>query len=75
MEKKLKTISEKLDLELEKAQLIDELLFIEAEIDTLWQYSPDNPNMVDVRASLSKMECLKEEIEVKLESLNTEIDG
>ena len=68
-------MSGKLELELEKAQLIDELLFIETEMDTLWRYSPDNPNMVDVRASLNKMECLKEEIEEKLESLNTGIDG
>mgnify|MGYP007135080833 CR=1 FL=1 len=62
-------MSEKLEIELEKAQLIDELLFIETEIDALWRYSPDNPNREDVREALSRMKCLKEEIEEKLELL------
>ena len=68
-------MSKKLELVLEKAQLIDELLFIENEIDILWEYSPDNPNMIDVRASLSKMKDLKDKIEDELVSLNTQIDG
>ena len=68
-------MSEKLELVLEKAQLMDELLFIENEIDILWEYSPDNPNMIDVRAVLSKMKDLKAAIEWKLVSLNTQIDG
>lgn len=68
-------MSKKLELVLEKAQLIDELLFIENEIDILWEYSPDNPNMIDVRASLSKMKDLRDKIEGELVSLNTQIDG
>ena len=68
-------MSKKLELELGKAQLIKYLLFIENEIDTLWEYSPDNPNMIDVRASLSKMKDLRDKIEGKLVSLNTQIDG
>ena len=72
---KIKIMSEKLELELEKAQLIDELLCIETEMDVLWECSPDNPNMIDVRAALSKMKDLKEEIEWKLVSLNIKEDG
>jgi hypothetical protein len=65
-------MSEKLEIELEKAQLIDELLLIETEIDNLWDYCPDNPKRVDVRTSLIKLESLKKEIEEKLESLKNE---
>jgi len=68
-------MSEKLELELEKSQLIEELLFIESEIDTLWQYHPDNPNIVNITKVMKDLKLLKEEIEWKLVSLNVKEDG
>ena len=72
---KIKIMSEKLELELEKSQLIGELLFIENEIDILWRYHPDNPNVVNITKVMKGLKLLKEKIEEKLEYPNSEVSG
>lgn len=49
-----------------KAELINKLIDLGNESDSLWEYHPDNPNKIDVvknyNAIKSEMELLEEQI-------------
>lgn len=53
----------------EKADLINRLIEVEEQIQDLWEFHPDNPNVVDVVTKFNDLQREASSIESYLETL------
>jgi hypothetical protein len=61
------TDQEKLDLQ--KAELINDLLATSTVLEELWNYHPDNPNKKDVLSEYEMLKNIQKDIEEELKNL------
>jgi len=58
----------------EKSQLINDLIEVEDRIDELWEYHPENPNVIDVVSMFNEMQSRAISLTQALEELDGERD-
>lgn len=55
-----------------KAELVNEVIFLQERLDELWQVHPENPSHRDVKAEYQEVERLLLETEREITRLNNE---
>ena len=58
----------------EKSQLINDLIEVEDRIDELWEYHPENPNVIDVVDMFNELQSRAISLIQALEELDGEKD-
>jgi hypothetical protein len=53
----------------EKANLINEVIFLNDVADTFWDFHPENPNKVDVVVEYDRIKAQIQELENQIEQL------
>jgi len=56
-------------LDLQKAELINDLLATSTVLEELWNYHPDNPNKKDVISEYEMLKNIQKDIEEELKNL------
>jgi hypothetical protein len=56
-------------LDLQKAELINDLLATSTVLEELWNYHPDNPNKKDVLSEYEMLKNIQKDIEEELKNL------
>ena len=57
-------------LDLQKAELINDLLATSTVLEELWNYHPDNPNKKDVITEFNTLKQIQKDIESELADLD-----
>ena len=57
---------------LNKEELINDLMFYKEELETLWEYHPNNPDKKDVKLEYNKLKLKTNEILDKLDEIDKE---
>ena len=57
------------DLEIQRAELINDLIAITTVMEDLWRFHPENPNMRDVTSEYKILEQIKADIEQEIDKL------
>ena len=58
------------ELDLQKAELIEDLLATTTVMDEVWRYHPDNPNKKDVIKAYEILKQIQKDIESELADLD-----
>jgi len=59
-------------MEDKRAQLINEIIFLNDRMDELWQYHPENPSRRDIVWEYSDLQRRVNEVEAELDQLGSE---
>jgi hypothetical protein len=57
------------DLEIQRAELINDLIAITTVMEDLWRFHPENPNQEDVVADYNHLLKIKGDIELEIDEL------